>query len=166
MKVWQFRLSMEKPGASSIFWTVDVLRLTIKTRILHCCGQIFDLAIPNLEIREIYTEQIMELFKENIKKNGDAVNAFCDALQNGDVEKAEKGFSDYLRKTISIRDTFVKKSMKENFYHGILLGLLGYKDTWIISSNEEPGDGYSDILVRSDDEELGIVIEVKYADAG
>ena len=75
---------------------MDVLRLTIKTRILHCCGQIFDLAIPNLEIREIYTEQIMELFKENIKKNGDAVNAFCDALQNGDVEKAEKGFSGYL----------------------------------------------------------------------
>ena len=126
----------------------------------------FYLAIPNLEIREIYTEQIMELFKENIKKNGDAVNAFCDALQNGDVEKAEKGFSNYLRKTISIRDTFVKKPMKENFYHGILLGLLGYKDTWIISSNEESGDGYSDILVRSDDEEIGIVIEVKYAEDG
>lgn len=126
----------------------------------------FYLAIPNLEIREIYTEQIMELFKENIKNNGDAVNAFCDALQNGEVEKAEEGFSDYLRKTISIRDTFVKKSMKENFYHGILLGLLGYKDTWIISSNEESGDGYSDILVRSDDEKFGIVIEVKYAEDG
>ena len=78
----------------------------------------------------------------------------------------EKRFSDYLRKTISIRDTFVKKSKKENFYHGILLGLLGYKDTWIISSNEESGDGYSDILVRSEDEEIGIVIEVKYAENG
>lgn len=126
----------------------------------------FYLAIPNLEIREIYTEQIIELFKEGIKKNGDSVNAFCDALQNGDIEKAEKGLSDYLQKTISIRDTFVKKQMKENFYHGILLGLLGYKDTWIISSNEESGDGYSDILVRSEDENLGIVIEVKYAEDG
>lgn len=124
----------------------------------------FYLTIPNLEIREIYTEQIMEFFKENIKKNGDSVTAFCDALQNGDIEKAEKGFSDYLRKTISIRDTFVKKKMKENFYHGILLGLLGYKDTWIISSNEESGDGYSDILIRSEDEDFGIVIEVKYAE--
>lgn len=56
--------------------------------------------------------------------------------------------------------------MKENFYHGILLGLLGYKDTWIISSNEESGDGYSDVLVRSEDEVLGIVIEVKYAEDG
>ena len=126
----------------------------------------FSLAIPNMEIREIFTEQIMELFQENIKKNGTAVNAFCNALQKGNTEEAEQRFSDYLRKTISIRDTFVKKSKKENFYHGILLGLLGYKDTWIISSNEESGDGYSDILVRSEYEETGIVIEVKYAENG
>ena len=126
----------------------------------------FYLAIPNMEIREIFIEQIMDFFKENIKKNGDTVNAFCNALQKGEAEEVEKRFSDYLRKTISIRDTFVKKSKKENFYHGILLGLLGYKDTWIISSNEESGDGYSDILVRSEDEEIGIVIEVKYAENG
>lgn len=126
----------------------------------------FYLAIPNLEIREIFTEQIMELFKENIKKNGDAVSAFCCALQKGDAQNAEKGFSDYLRKTISIRDSFAKRPTKENFYHGILLGLLGYKDTWIISSNEESGEGYSDILVRSEDEEMGIFIEVKYAEDG
>lgn len=124
------------------------------------------LAIPNMEIREIFTEQIMEYFKETIKKNGNAVNAFCDALRNGDAKEAEKRLSDYLRRTISIRDTFVKKPMKENFFHGILLGLLGYKDTWIVSSNEESGEGYGDILVRSDEEEIGIVIEVKYAEDG
>ena len=73
---------------------------------------------------------------------------------------------DYLRKTISIRDTFVKKQMKENFYHGILLGLLGYQDAWGISSNKESGDGYSDILVEIFDEEIGIVIEMKYAQDG
>lgn len=95
-----------------------------------------------MEVREIFTEQIMELFKENIRKNGEAVNVFCAALKNGDAEGVEKGFMDYLRKTISIRDTFVKKPMKENFhpkgaptvYHGILLGLLGYQDAWGISS--------------------------------
>ena len=126
----------------------------------------FYLAIPNMEIREIFTEQIMELFKENISKNGEKVNAFCDALKNGDAECVEKGFTDYLRKTISIRDTFVKKQMKENFYHGILLGLLGYQDAWGISSNKESGDGYSDILVEIFDEEIGIVIEMKYAQDG
>ncbi len=126
----------------------------------------FYLAIPNMEIREIFTEQIMDFFKENLRKNGAAVHAFCSALQAGDAERAEKELSDYLRKTISIRDTFVKKPMKENFYHGILLGLLGYKDTWVVSSNEESGEGYSDILVRSEDEETGMVIEVKYAEDG
>lgn len=126
----------------------------------------FHLAIPNMEIREIFTEQIMELFKENVRKNGEAVNAFCDALKNGEAEGVEKGFMDYLRKTISIRDTFVKKPMKENFYHGILLGLLGCQDAWGISSNKESGDGYSDILVEIFDEEIGIVIEMKYAEDG
>lgn len=126
----------------------------------------FYLAIPNMEIREIFTEQIMDLFKENISKNGEAVNAFCDALKKGDAENVEKGFMDYLRKTISIRDTFVKNQMKENFYHGILLGLLGYQDAWGISSNKESGDGYSDILVEIFDEETGIVIEMKYAQDG
>lgn len=126
----------------------------------------FYLTIPNMEIREIFTEQIMDLFKENIKKNGETVTAFCNALQNGDTENIEKGFSDYLRKTISIRDTFVKKQLKENFYHGILLGLLGYQDEWIISSNKESGDGYSDILIEVPDEDLGIIIEMKYAQDG
>lgn len=124
----------------------------------------FNLAIPNMEIREIFTEQVMEFFKENIRKNGEAVNAFCDALKDGDAEGVEKGFMNYLRKTISIRDTFVKKSMKENFYHGILLGLLGSQDAWGISSNKESGYGYSDILVEVDDEKTGIVIEMKYAE--
>ncbi len=71
-----------------------------------------------------------------------------------------------MKKTISIRDTFAKKEKKENFYHGILVGLFGYKDSWDISSNHESGDGYSDILVQIEDEDIGIVIEVKYADNG
>lgn len=92
--------------------------------------------------------------------------AFGNALKKGDAEGVEKRLAEYLRQTISIRDTFVQKPMKENFYHGILLGLLGYQDTWGISSNKESGDGYSDILVEIDDEEMGIVIELKYAEDG
>lgn len=126
----------------------------------------FPLAIPNMEIREIFTDQIMELFKEDLRKNGEAVTAFCDALKNGDASQAETRFGEYLRRTISIRDTFVKKKLKENFYHGILLGLLGSQDTWGISSNRESGDGYSDILVEIDREGTGIVLEMKYAEDG
>ena len=68
-------------------------------------------------------------------------------------------------KTISVRDTFVKKPTKENFYHGILLGILSFKDDWTVKSNKESGDGFSDIMVRIDDSDIGIIIEVKYAES-
>ena len=72
----------------------------------------------------------------------------------------------YLRKTISIRDTGVRKSQKENFYHGILLGLLRHREDWILSSNAESGEGFSDILVEDEEAGIGIVIEVKYPENG
>ena len=129
-------------------------------------GNRFKLVIPNLEIRSIYTEQIMSYFKKTVQKNGEMMEQFCDALQDGNAELLEKILSDYLKKTISIRDTFVKKPMKENFYHGILLGILGFKDGWGVTSNKEAGNGYSDIIVEDDEAEFGIIIEVKYAENG
>lgn len=128
-------------------------------------GDIFQLVIPNLEIRKIFTKQIIEWFKDTVKQDGQALNAFCEALKGGNAAEVERQFEGYLRKTISIRDTFVRKPMKENFYHGILLGLLGFKENWGVFSNKESGEGYSDIQVIIDDEEIGIVIEVKYPDS-
>ena len=129
-------------------------------------GNIFRLAIPNREIRNIFTTQIMQLFRENVKKDGELLNRFCEALENENTESAEKCFGEYLRKTISIRDTSVRKEMKENFYHGVLLGILGIKENWIVRSNRESGEGYSDILIETDDTAMGIVIEMKYAEDG
>ena len=129
-------------------------------------GRRMKLAIPNLEIRDIYVTQIMEFFKECVRKDGDTLNFFCNALQNGEAENVEKIFKEYLRKTISIRDTAVKKEMKEKFYHGVLIGILGVKDRWSISSNREMGEGYADILAEPDTGEMGIIIEVKYAHDG
>lgn len=129
-------------------------------------GDNFRLVIPNVEIRKIFTSQIMELFKESVPKNGEALRNFCQALRNGDAKSVERLLGEYLRKTISIRDTFVKRQMKENFYHGILIGILGFADTWSVSSNKESGDGYSDILVETDDGETGIILELKYAEDG
>ena len=90
-------------------------------------GDIFSLVIPNQEVRKIFIKQITDWFRDTAKKDGEALNAFCEAFENGDADEVEKQFNSYLRKTISIRDTFVKKDRKENFYHGILLGLLGFK---------------------------------------
>lgn len=126
-------------------------------------GNIFRLAIPNMEIRKIFTRQIMELFKENVSRDGETLEAFCRALKDGEAGCVEKLFTEYLKKTISIRDTFVNKQTKENFYHGILLGILGFKESWGVTSNKESGDEYYDIQVEIDDEDIGIIIEVKYA---
>lgn len=129
-------------------------------------GDIFQLVIPNMEIRKIFTTQIMEYFKESVPKNGELLSTFCNALRNGETEIIEKCLCDYLRRTISIRDTFIKKRMKENFYHGILIGILGYEELWSVSSNKESGDGYSDVVIESDDGEMGIILELKYAQDG
>lgn len=129
-------------------------------------GRRMKLAIPNLEIRDIFVTQIMEFFKENVREDASTLDSFCSALQNKDAENVEKIFTDYLRKTISIRDTAVKKAAKENFYHGILIGILGVKERWGVSSNREMGEGYADLLVQPDTGDLGIIIEVKYAHDG
>ncbi len=129
-------------------------------------GDRYDLAIPNREIRKIYTDQIMTLFKKDVEHDGEALQSFCEALEKGDAEGVERQFCAYLEKTVSIRDTFVRKAVKENFYHGILLGILGFKGNWYVSSNRQCGDGYSDIQIRIDDRDMGIVIEVKYAHRG
>ncbi len=129
-------------------------------------GRQMKLAIPNLEIRDIFETQIMEFFQENVREDGEMLNRFCDALQKEDAEHVEEIFTEYLRKTISIRDTAGKKEMKENFYHGVLLGILGVKTRWGISSNREMGEGYADILAEPDTGDMGIIIEVKYAHDG
>ncbi len=128
--------------------------------------QMYRLKIPNLEIRDIFQAQIMEYFKESVKKDGDTLSRFCEALKNGKEKNVEKIFESYLKKTISIRDTFVRKASKENFYHGILLGILGVKEGWGVFSNQETGEGYIDILIETENSEIAILIEVKYANDG
>ena len=127
-------------------------------------GNRYNLVIPNREIRNIITNHILKMFKENVKDDGKTVSDLCDALLNQNPEKVELIFTEYMKKTISIRDTFARKPTKENFYHGLLLGILGFKENWSVMSNRESGDGFGDILIRIEDEDVGIVIEVKYAD--
>ncbi len=129
-------------------------------------GRQIKLAIPNLAIRDIFVTQIMEFFREKVREDGERLKRFCYALQNKDAKNVENIFTEYLKKTISIRDTAMKKEMKENFYHGILLGILGVKERWSISSNKEMGEGYADILAEPDCGDVGIIIEVKYAHDG
>ena len=117
-----------------------------------------------MEVRQIFVSQIQEWFKDLVYKDRIQLGGFCRAFKEGKSEQVEQQLNAYLLKTISIRDTFVQKAHKENFYHGILLGLLSSEEDWIIRSNQESGDGYTDILIEIEDEGIGIIIEVKYSE--
>lgn len=122
--------------------------------------------IPNREIRFIFAEQILELFREDVRKDGQMLGRICGALQEGDVAEAQECLGEHLRKTISIRDSAVRRSLSENFYHGIMLGILRVKEGWSVTSNPEAGDGYADIIVRLNNYEMAMILELKYADDG
>ena len=126
----------------------------------------YRLVIPNREVRNLFVKKIREWFSDVTRNDGETLDKLCNAFVNRDVKKIEQIFGDYLWNTISIHDTAVAREKKENFYHGILLGLLGYKSSWLIKSNAESGTGYSDILVEVPTNRTGIVIELKYAENG
>lgn len=128
-------------------------------------GKQYRLAIPNREIRELFTGQIQQWFKETTRADAGKLEQFCMAFLNGDTAAIEQMMQGYLWNSISIRDTAVRKDMKENFYHGMLLGLLQYENNWETTSNAEAGEGYCDISVRTPDR-IGIVIEIKYVEDG
>ena len=122
------------------------------------------LKIPNEEIRSIFKNQIYTWFNDYVQIDSTRYQTFSEAFLQGDANKVQQIFNQYLIETISIRDTSVKKEMKENFYHGILLGILKYREDWIVKSNQESGEGYNDITIIDNAKKLGIVIEVKYAE--
>lgn len=125
-------------------------------------GKQYRLSIPNREIRDLFITQIKVWFEETTRADETRIGKFCAAFPNADAALIEEMLNDYLWNTISIRDTSVQKDMKENFYHGMLLGILQYEDNWYIKSNTESGEGFSDILIETRNR-IGVVIEVKYA---
>ena len=124
---------------------------------------VYKLIIPNREVREVFILQIQEWFKETVVHDEKPMQAFCQAFLDGNAEEIQKRLTVILGKMISILDTKAKDDQKENFYHGLLLGLLRSEPNWLIMSNAESGDGFSDILIEPEDPDTGIVIEVKYS---
>ena len=128
-------------------------------------GKQMKLALPNREVRELFIDLVKDWFREETRADTSRINRFCTAFPKGDVATIQDMLHDYLWDSISVRDTAVRSSMKENFYHGMLLGLLQSQGSWIVRSNAETGIGYSDISVATP-ERLGMVIELKYAEDG
>lgn len=128
-------------------------------------ADIFRLWIPNGEICKLFSDLVQDWFREVMRSDSARINRFCAAFPAGDVATIQDMLRDYLWDSISVRDTAVRTNMKENFYHGMLLGLLRSQGSWLVKSNAETGEGYSDISIRTP-ERTGIVIEIKYADDG
>ncbi len=125
----------------------------------------WELAIPNREIRDLFVTQIQEWFQDESRADAQRIEQFCTAFPNGDAAMAEEILNEYLWRSISIRDTAVRRERKESFYHGMLLGLLQYENNWAIESNAESGEGYSGLLIMTE-QRTGVVIEIKYAADG
>ena len=128
-------------------------------------GKQMKLALPNREVRELFVDLVKDWFEETTMADTVRINRFCGAFPAGDAAEIQEMLQDYLWDSISVRDTAVRTSMKENFYHGMLLGLLRSQGSWLVKSNAESGEGYSDISIQTPDR-VGIVIELKYADDG
>ena len=124
----------------------------------------YHLAIPNREICDCMVRRVLALFKRSVSQNRELLRSFCNAMLASDASTMEHALTEYMGKTISIRDSFAK-SIRENFYHGLLIGILGSQGAWKATSNKESGDGFSDILieVNEDDLRIGMVLELKYS---
>lgn len=145
----------------SVLFTTGYLTCQGKT-----VGNVHQLGIPNREIHNIFMTQIRDWMQAKVREDGAKLDKFCEAFQNGEARTVQEIFTEYLEETISIRDTAVRKDLKENFYHGFLIGLLRSRENWRVISNRESGMGYADIVVEIISEKTGIVIEVKYPDDG
>lgn len=154
----------------------DEVRQTYLWSVLFATGYLTDagkpengvhrLVIPNREVRGIYEKRIRAWFRKKVISDTAQWKAFCGAVKTGDAAEMERLFNEFMADSISIRDTFVKKEMKENFYHGMLLGLLRAEGSWSVQSNAESGKGYTDIRLEVPAAKTGCILEVKYAENG
>ena len=135
------------------------------THVEQADADIFRLWVPNREICKLFYELVENWFRMVTRSDTARINRFCAAFPKEDAPAIQDMLHGYLWDSISVRDTAVRRNMKENFYHGMLLGLLRSQDSWLVRSNAEMGEGYSDISIQTPDR-IGIVIELKYADDG
>ena len=148
----------------SVLFTTGYLTKIGEVKVPDSESYAYRLVIPNKEVREVFILQIQEWFKAVVAKDDDTMKLLSRAILDKDEKQIARQLNIVMSRMISILDTKAPDAMKENFYHGLLLGLLrGSNPDWLIKSNRESGDGFSDILIEPEDPDAGIVIEVKYA---
>ena len=115
--------------------------------------------IPNKEILEMFSEMFIEIYF----KDSETFLDMTDALVTGNIEKFKFELNKILLENIGIFD--VIGIYKEQFYHGLMLGLiLMLKNEYEISSNNFSGKGRYDLLLKPKnifERKEGIIIELK-----
>ena len=148
----------------SVLFTTGYLTKIGEVKLPDSESYAYKLVIPNKEVREVFVLQIQEWFKAVVANENDTMKLLSRAILDKDEQQIARQLNIVMGRMISILDTKAPDDMKENFYHGLLLGLLrGSNPDWLIKSNRESGDGFSDILIKPEDPDAGIIIEVKYA---
>jgi len=126
------------------FWNFLFFTGYLKKVIAHRPSKngelILDLSIPNVELKYIFNSKIKEWFNEQIKHRD--FSKLHDAILSGNVKQFQEELGDFLLDTISYLDG------KEDFYHGIMLGLLAGIGNYELKSNRESGLGRCDIVMK------------------
>lgn len=126
-------------------------------------GGVYKLVIPNKEVREVFVLQIKEWFDRVVVTKKASTDRINYGFLEGNAGDVQRELTLFLGETISVLDTKAKNEEKEIFYHGILIGILKNDPEWAVKSNRESGDGFADILVKPQNPDAGIVMELKYA---
>ncbi len=116
---------------------------------------VLEMKIPNKELNIIYEEKIQEWFNEKIHQKD--FKPLYEALLCGDAARVQEELGDFLLETISYMDA------KEDFYHGVVLGVLAGMRNFTAKSNRETGTGRCDIVLRhASGRGKAVILELKY----
>ena len=122
---------------------------------------VYQLKIPNAEVREVFRYQISEWFKNTVQNDMVGLRPFWKAFSEGNAQGVEEILTETLGRTISVLDPKGSGSEKESFYHAFLSGMLVGNGAWGVFSNKESGNGFADLMVETENPNAGFVIELK-----
>ena len=106
------------------------------------------LSIPNLEVETAWETVVRSWLKEDLSVNEDFTD-FVSGIREANPRLIERGLKRILFGLASYYDSARdEEDRRENFYHGLVLGLLAYLGSaYAVDSNREYGRGRSDIVV-------------------
>ena len=129
--------------------------LTIDKKIGEDYENVYTLRLPNREVKEFFKQKFIDVnFGESLFRNT------MEALKKSKIDNFEKYLQNIILKSTSYNDT-----KNEDFYHGLILGMILYLDRdYYITSNRESGLGRYDVIIEPKNKNnRGFILEFKVA---